>query len=307
MLYRTDLEKISQMPMGDMSEHKGRKVELYRSCNPDIIGRYFAGDKGPAKFEVLVFEYHQSKERIFIRYPNSNFFIPIVGGFGTSRGSMMEGGGEDVIGEIINPLIRRGKHFVQYIGVNVHETEMFLQFGWNEGEFNFLRRIAAANMAKYDNFVSGENNDALIEEALGRKYIKIPDFRKIEYAFMTVDENFILTDRSVHNYQYETLRCWFGNSSGMKEGKIKNFGRARDGGSTKFQVVIEEDKETHDFYSPTPFNPELKATWDGKEIIPIDITRQEELIQVLKSQGVVMEMEIKKVRLEDQAKVYEEA
>lgn len=90
------------------------------------------------------------------------------------------------------------------------------------------------------------------------------DDREPEYLCKTRAGNFILVDRLVKNWRYETMRCWLGNGKIMGEVKIKpySFSRSRDGGTTVFET------DDHKFFFPTPYEKYKKPTWDGDEIFP---------------------------------------
>ncbi len=314
-LHTNQLSKISLMPFGNMEEFRGSSVEVYQSCNPKLTGKYFGNrnrdEETPAILEIVIFGFDSKKEvnEIFIRFPNSDIYIPIIGGFGFCRGSMREGGGRNIIGEIIDPKIRKNrkgieKQFMDYITINVHETELFLQFGYKEGEFNFLKRVAFHNLSQWDKSIKSSNNENILNEFYSRKYLKSPDFRSIGYGFITEQKDFIITDQSKYNFQYETIRCWYGNLSSMKEGKITNFARYRDGGTTTFDVLI--DGITYNFFSPTPFDKDAKATWNNKEIIKLDETQIAVLLGVLQIQGIDILIEPEKVKLEEENSFYNE-
>jgi len=280
MLYQVDLEKISNMPMGNMAEFDERKIEVYSSMDPALTGNYFGdSDHKPTEFTVVIFEYHHLHPEIFIMYPKSDFFIPLEGGFGNCRGSMCQGGGTDIIAQLVSPEIIDNKHYPTYVTINKHENHLFLQFGFKKGEFNFLHRVALGNMKTYDKFIPLWNEET-IENVLSKKYVKFPDHRKIEYSYMTEDLDLILVDYPAHQFSYEGHRFWFGNlGTGMKEGKISNFIRARDGGTTNMDITI--DGTIHKFYSPTPFNPDAKATWNGKELTDLNKDQIELLVASL--------------------------
>ena len=264
MLYPKNVE-ISKMVMENMTTFLGRKVEVYRSTDMVATGQYFTTDKEPAYFELVIFDYHQSMNMFYLRYPNTEYYIELTGLFSNSRGNMKKGGGRNKIEEIVQPRIFSGKQRMAYIGIMKHEDQAIIQFGYNDGDFNFLTRVSPILIGKYE-------CESIFKEVFQRKYIPIPNYRSVEYSFKTEDNNYIIVDASVSNYSYDDLNFHYGNlESGMVRGTIINFTRYRDGGTTIFNVFI-DGKDNH-FYTPaTIFNDDRKPTWNGKKIEKVDAT-----------------------------------
>lgn len=290
-LYSKDLEILNNFPKGSMKEFSHRKMEVYRSIDQVSTGTYFNyPDKTPGYLELVVFDYSQKSPNLFLRWINSNFYIPIIGGFGSTRGIIAEGGGRNVLQEMVSP---SNKYFpeekpkMQYLTINKTDKHLFLQFGYNEGEFNFMERVAAINMMAYDKFVPSGGNDEICNSVFSAEYVKIPDFRRIEYAFKDGD-NILIADASTHNYQYEDIKFTHGNfTTGFKKGTVKDFERYRDGGTTNAKLLFGET--IIEFHSPTPLKPDESATFDKRPLVKIP---KEEIPDIAEKLGIFMEPQL---------------
>lgn len=274
MIYGKQIEQLATRPMKDMSIHSKRKIEVYRSSNPELTGEYygklFKDSKEPAFFELAFFEYEWGKSQIFLRYPHSDFFIEMTGGTGSSWGNMTSTGGRNYTEEEISDDDRYKKGKEARFTLLKHDTHAVISFG-SGTSFNFLTKVEDA---------------AIIKEVFSRKYLPLPDKRQIAYAYVTSDNKYIIQDRPVTNGV--ASRTWFGSIvDGMKLVQIENEITYRDGVTTYFDMII--DGVTHKFYSPTPFNQELKATLDGNVIKKVD----DETIRVL-AVALGIELETKK-------------
>lgn len=248
MIYKDGLEQLAQLPMKDMQIHSVRKVEVYRSSNPELTGKYhgrYYAD-GSAFFELAFFQYEYGKSQIFIRYPHTDFFIEMTGGTGSAWGSMTSTSGRNYSEEEISDRKNKKATFELF----KHETQALLKF--DSMSFNFLTRV---------------EDETIINEIFTRKFLPLPDKRRIAYAFITSDNKYLIQDYSVTNGI--PSRTWFGNiTDGLKLAKIEKHVVYRDGGTTYFDMIV--DGVTHKFYSPTPFDKDKKATLDGNEINKID-------------------------------------
>jgi hypothetical protein len=270
MIYGKQVEQLATRPMKDMSIHSKRKIEVYRSSNPELTGEYygksFKDSKEPAFFELAFFEYEWGKSQIFLRYPHTDFFIEMTGGTGSSWGNMTSTGGRNYTEEEISETKDKKAMFELF----KHDTHAMLSFS-GFVSFNFLTKV---------------KDTAILAEVFSRKFLPLPDKRQIVYAYVTSDNKYIIQDRPVTNGI--PSRTWFGSiTEGLKLAQIENHVTYRDGGTTYFDMII--DGVTHKFYSPTPFNQELKATLDGNVIKKVD----DETIRVL-AVALGIELETKK-------------
>jgi hypothetical protein len=85
------------------------------------------------------------------------------------------------------------------------------------------------------------------------EYEECPDIRKIESTY-TLGDNKIVMDNLVYKPTYSSYRFFFNE----EEWEITKFDRYRDGGTTEISVK-DLKGNIHEFYTPTPFNKELKA------------------------------------------------
>jgi hypothetical protein len=90
--------------------------------------------------------------------------------------------------------------------------------------------------------------------------IPLPTIREAEYLFKLRGGLYIYVSHDKYNFSYESFKLFLGKPTQMKEIPVLDVQRYRDGGTT----YIKTDKGI--LYSPTPFNKELKPTWDGEKI-----------------------------------------
>lgn len=94
------------------------------------------------------------------------------------------------------------------------------------------------------------------------------DSRKPEYIFKQADGTIIYVDASEYNYSYESYRFFVGKPGAMKEMKIKDVERYRDGGTTYIKL---ENGQT--LFSPTAFDKTKKPTWNGNTLERVDAAK----------------------------------
>ncbi len=278
------MEKI----FGDLSEFKGRDVELFRSSDLRNTAIYFtkveAKDKQTpsAFFEILRFELDGGDHQLYIRFPNTNHFIEMIGGgMGSGRGTMTEADGKNVWkDENKAPLT-----------IYSHDNNLVLLFGRSDwtNEFNFMTKIASYDKGnKFNHPYPNETflNFSEIEKALSMKYLKIPeDIRKVGYCYKTKDAipKYFLIDYPVYNHKYENHRFFVIENDIAKQFEIKNFQRFRDGGTTIIKVVDEDGCE-YKFFSPQtmfPTDKELFTTFNDIELIEISKEEESKLVSLL--------------------------
>lgn len=97
----------------------------------------------------------------------------------------------------------------------------------------------------------------------------LPYARRMEYFCRTIDGTFVYVSADQYNYSYESFKLYVGDGGFMRELRVYNVKRLRDGGTT---VITTESGE---FYSPSPFAKHsgkmmpLK-TWLGSGVDDVD-------------------------------------
>lgn len=267
----------------DLSEFKGRDVELFRSCDPHNTAIYFTDvqdserETAKAYFELLRFDYDGGDHQVYIKYPNEeNFKEMIGGGFGSGRGDMKNASGKDVFhknGELSFEVLSHGEN---------------LLIKFDDLEMNFMKKVASYDKGnKYctpypnETFVNFEE----IEKALSMKYIKLPeDVRKIQYCFKTKDSSkYFLVDYPAYNLQYMKHNFYVIENGESKQLTVDSFVRYRDGGTTKI-CVIDDNGEKHNFFSPQtmfPSDEQKYPLFDDIELIEAYDSEKEEMAKLL--------------------------
>ncbi len=272
---------------GELSQFAKRDVELYRSSDQNETAIYFTeGELAQRKaakafFEILRFELDGGDHQLYVRFPNTDYFIEMVdGGIGYSRGNMRQFSGKNIWkAQNEAPLT-----------IYSHDKNLILLMGrtdWNP-EFNFMEKVASYDKGNpynkpYPNetFVNFEE----IEKSLSLKYLKIPEsIRKIEYCYKTKDSTpkYFVVDYPAYNFNYNNHRFFVIENEAIEEFKIKNFVRAKDGGTTIITVMDESGTE-HKFFSPTSL-PEksLCEKWDETELVAVSKEEKQKLVELLK-------------------------
>ncbi len=271
---------------GDLSQFKGRDVELFRSSDLKNTAIYFTDvedenrETAQEYFELLRFGLEGGDHQVYIRFPKTDYFVEMIGGgFGSGRGDMKQADGKNVWYDV---------HKSQFT-VYSHGDNLILLIGrmdWTP-EFNFMKKAASYDKGNpfnhpYPNetFVNFEQ----IEKALSMTFLKIPeDVRKIQYCFKTKDENhkYFLVDSPAYNSQYKNHRFFVIENEVVKEFEVKNFTRYRDGGTTII-TVIDENGIEHKFFSPTSLPTKtLCEKWDEEELIEVTEEEKQKLATLL--------------------------
>lgn len=271
---------------GDLSQFKGRDVELFRSSDLNNTAIYFTDveyedrEEAAEYFELLRFGLEGGDHQIYIRFPKTNYFVEMIeGGFGSGRGDMMDAQGKNVWED---------KHKSPF-RIYSHGENLILLIGRDDWtpEFNFMKKAAIYDKGNpfnhpYPNetFVNFEQ----IEKALSMKFLKIPeDVRKIQYCFKTKDESpkYFLVDAPAYNSQYKNHRFFVIENEVAKQFEVKNFARYRDGGTTII-TVIDENGIEHKFFSPTSLPTKtLCEKWDEEELIEVTEEEKQKLVGLL--------------------------
>lgn len=264
MLHKKTLDEIVHLAIETLENRFTESFEVYRSIDKNNTAQYFSDDKTiESEFEIIIFRYNYSKQHVYIKYPDANFYIEMCGGYGSAHGTIMTYNLRNIIAEKQHPFIYEGVLQAKNEKILKHDDYAVYSFGLSD--FNFLKRVANINKQNCNDVEFGRE---LIDEISNRKFIPLPDEKDIAYSLVTDDNSFIIVDQSAHNFAYETMRCFYGNfKDGIKEGKIINFARYRDGGTTTFSFII--NNEEHEFYYPTSFKKELKPTWNKKKVTEI--------------------------------------
>lgn len=275
----------TEKQFGELIEFKTHNVELYRSSDLNNTAIYFTeledAERKDAKafFEVLYFglEDDNSHNLVYVRFPNTNVFVQMFGGYRGGRGDMQMGSFENVFAE---------SYKRNYTFFSFGETAMLYAKDLNE--FNFMTKVASYDKGNPFNRPYPDEtfvNFKEIEKALSMKYLKIPEsIRKIEYCYKTKDATpkYFVVDYPAYNFKYDNHRFFVIENETVKEFAIKNFVRYRDGGTTIITVTDENGTE-HKFFSPTSL-PEktLCEKWDETELILATETERQKLAELLK-------------------------
>lgn len=276
----------TEKQFGELIEFKTHNVELYRSSDLNNTAIYFTeledDERKNAKafFEVLYFGLENDNQHnlVYVRFPNTVFFIQMFGGYRGGRGDMQMGSFENVFAE---ESYKRNYTFFSF-----GETAMLYAKSLNE--FNFMTKIASYDKGNpfnhpYPNetFVNYDE----IKKVLSLKYLKIPQsIRQIEYCYKTKDEipKYFLIDFPAYNFDYKNHRFFVIENELVKEFIIKNFARYRDGGTTIITVSDENGIE-HKFFSPTSLPTKtLCEKWDETELIETTEMEKQKLSELLK-------------------------
>lgn len=273
---------------GELSEFTGRQVELFRSSDPHNTAIYFTEvedkDRETAKafFELLRFDIEGGEHQIYIRFPNADYFIEMhEGGWGSAHGDMKNAKGENIFAE----------HSYEIpFTIYSHNLDLLLVIAGGIPQFNFMKKVAELyNGNPFDGCRDKfQSNMPEIEAALKLKYLKLPeDIRNIEYLFKTSDSSnptYFVVDYPAFNFQYTNHRFRVVQGDVVKEYKIIDFQRFKDGGTTIITVVDENNIE-HKFFSPTRF-PEkvLCEKWDDTELTSVAEFEKEKIIKQLQIQ-----------------------
>ncbi len=268
---------------GNLSDFKGRDVELFRSSDQHNTAVYFMDlpreqkDTAKAYFELLRFRYGEGDHEIYLRFPNTDHFIEILGGgCGSSHGNMQKANGKNIWAEYDKPftMCSQGNNMVVFFGK--------IEFALN---FNFMEKVASFSKgSEYQKPYPNEvyTNKEEIEQTLSMPYLKLPEsVRKIHYCYNTKDsQKYFLVDTPAYNFKYENHRYFVVENGEYEQLNITGFGRARDGGTTNM-VLVDSKNNEHKFYSPSYFRQELSATFDEIELIDVTDAERQYLVRLL--------------------------
>lgn len=270
---------------GELSQflENKRDVELFRSSDEHNTAIYFTDvdddnrENAKSFFELLRFGLEGGDHQVYVRFPNEDYFIEMLdGGMGSSHGNMMTAHGKNVWGE-----------FEKNFTIHSHDENLILVL--DDIKFSFMKKVASYDKGNpfchpYPNetFVNYEE----IKKALSMKFLKMPEqIRKIAYCYKTEKSNkFIVVDFPAYNFQYENHRFRVVDGDDVKEYKVKNFQRYRDGGTTKITVIDENNQEIL-FYSPQrmfPTDKQLDPSFGMLKLIEATEEEKQKLITLLK-------------------------
>ena len=261
MLYKKTLDEVAHLATGSMLDRKGENVELYRSINKKKTGQYFGSDETKeSEFDVVIFGYNHAKHSVYVKYPDNDFYIEMYGGTGSSHGTITSCNIRNIMKEKLQPFVYEGVLRMHNETILKHDEYAVYKFGTTD--FNFLERVALLNNKSYGDKSYGSD---YIDLMLTKSFIPIPEERVLAYTYITNDNKFVIVDQSAYNFQYETMRCFYGDlKSGIKIGEIKNFGRYKDGGTTLFDFIL--DGVTYKFFSPANLfrDSDKHPTWNDE-------------------------------------------
>lgn len=285
------MEKIFE----NLSVFKKRDAELFRSSDLNNTAIYFTDvkdkdrKKASAFFELLRFGLEGGDHQLYIRFPNTDHFIEMIGGgMGSGRGSMIESEGKNVWEDA----------YCMPFKIYSHDSNLVLIMKGGISEFNFMTKVAHYDKGNpFNHPYPNETfvNFSEIEKALSMKYLKIPEsVRKIEYCYKTKDAipKYYLIDYPAYNFKYENHRFFVIENDLVKQFEIKNFLRFRDGGTTIVNSIDENGIE-HKFFSPQtmfPTEKELSTTFDDVELAEATYLEKASLASLL---GLELEPTIK--------------
>jgi hypothetical protein len=276
----------TEKQFGDLSHFAKRDVELFRSSDQNETAIYFTEledkqrETAKAFFEILRFGLDGGDHQIYVRFPNTDHFVEMIGGgFGSGRGYMKVADGKNVWEDKNKAPFR----------IYSHNKDLLFIIGRTDwtGEFNFMTKVASYDKGNpFNHPYPNETfvNFKEIEKALSMKYLKIPEsIRKIEYCYKTKDTTpkYFVVDYPAYNFKYDNHRFFVIENEHIKEFGIKNFVRYKDGGTTIITVTDENGIE-HKFFSPTSL-PEktLCEKWDKTELIEASETEKQKLTELL--------------------------
>jgi len=273
------------MDFANLSQFKNRNVELFRSSDLHNTAIYFTKvseenrENAKAFFELLLFGL-DGDHQIYIRFPNTDHFVEMVGGLGSAHGNMRLAGGKNVWEKSSN----------MTFDIYYQDNNLLLSMGKGMPEFNFMTKVAEYKKGNFSFPNETTFNYSEIEKALSMQYVKIPQhIRKIAYLYKTnsVSPKYFVVDYPAYNFGYNNHQFHIIDNDGVKEYKIKHFERYRDGGTTIIKVV--DDKGTdHTFFSPTPFDKTKSVTWDETNEL-VEVTDEQEKVKIIESLKLELE------------------
>lgn len=244
----------------NLSVFTGKEIELYRSTDLAGTAIYFGGrETQKAFFEIMLIKAGLGETLIFIRYPNTNHFVEMVGGGGGSWGDIEKRNGTNVWENKYKApfsLCVHGENMLYFVGKEI------------ECNFNFLKKVASTKT---------HLNVDQIEITLSRRYLKIPvSVRKVMYTLKTNEDNpkYILVDYPAYNFKYENIRLFVIDNEGVKE--LKNVNCVRYGNT--FIIYLDDNGTEHIFVSPCGDEP---SKLDDINLIATSDNERQNLITLL--------------------------
>lgn len=238
-------QKLTKAPKASMSIHRGREIDIYRSA--PIPNR--EGEQSPIEIVVFGYDLKNSGDRseVFLKVPGSGVYIEMHGGGSSSGGGKTSRHIRNMVEEWLEPFLINEllvKRDLRFFTAGEDAFLLDLIDHW------FMERIAHDNDPERTYPSSPESFGIRhINTVLNSEYVPLPERRTIAYAYETYNRNIILVDQSVSKFSYEGMRCWYGYRNSMKEVKMENFARYRDGGTTHFEFEL--DGQSHRFFHPT--------------------------------------------------------
>lgn len=262
-------EKVEALPKLPMSINKNRQTTIWRSSTPIDFNHNGATIQSDCYIELVQFSYDIDLSEYFLKYPGSDTYIELITGGTSSGGGKTSASVRNAVDEYVDPFV--------IDGLLVKRDLIFYTAG-DEGLLRdsidhwFFKKVAYQNDPKHTYTNSPVDfGQRYINAMLNSQYAGLPNRREISYCYETENGRLILVDHSATKYTYKGMRCWYGLRGSMKEVKIENFGRYRDGGTTHFE--FEADGETHKFFVPTRLGQNRegakKATFDEKEMVEL--------------------------------------
>jgi hypothetical protein len=283
---------------GELKEFEGLSVSLYRSSDKKSTERYFTNRRGEeltgnSFFELLYFKYNYDKLKhlVYLKYPDTDYFVELYSGGSSSQGSMESISVKDIW----------EADYKNEVKIKIADSNLFLGVGKGtyESAFNFMTLVGRFSENEYyfrDSEFPSTFNVEEIDQALSKKYIKIPDsIRKIQYLMklqlpsydlkevdkLELELNkkqviYFVVDYPAYNFNYTNHRFRIVRGKSVEECEVKDFVRYRDGGTTIITVIDSKGKE-HTFFSPTNlWDPKDKknSTWD-KQILVENVSKEE--------------------------------
>lgn len=289
----------AEKEFGELKEFDGLSVSLYRSSDKKNTERYFTDRRGEeltgnSFFELLYFKYNYEKLKhlIYVKYPDTDYFVELCSGGGSSSQGSMESTSVQNIWEV---------DYKNEVKIKIVDSNLFLSVGKGtyESAFNFMTLVARFSEKEFynrDSELPSTFNVEEINQALSKKYLKIPDsIRKIQYLMklqlpsydlkevgkVELELNkkqvmYFVVDYPAYNFNYTNHRFRIIRGKSVEECEVKDFVRYRDGGTTIITVIDSKGKE-HRFFSPTNLcDPKDRenATWD-LQILNENVSKEE--------------------------------
>jgi len=264
----------------NLSEFTNRDIELFRSSDKPKTLQYFFNRNNNENidspyFDLIRFKLEGGNHCIYIKYPNTNFFFEMYNGYnGSGRGDMLTAKGE-------NPwLVDYKKDFI----IKSQNNDLILILESSGLEFNFMKKIAYYNKANpfnKQNPYETKYNMEEITNTLKFNYLKLPHINIITYFLKTNEETpkYFIVDHPKYNFSYETHRFFIIENNIIKQLKIQEFMRYRDGGTTIINT-IDENNTKNVFFYPTAFDRNLSPKWNDTTLYEVPDNEKENILTI---------------------------